>query len=315
MDMKRREFLAKSIAGVGGLLLGSGCIDTARQKFGTFEPYERVPLGKTKIKVSRVGFGTGMRGGNRQSNQTRLGKDTFDALLKTAYERGVRLFDMADLYGTHPYLASALSRMPREDYVINTKMWWRSGGIPEKERPDADVVVKRFLKELNTDYIDVVLLHCVASERWPQELRRQMDILDELKHKGIIRAHGVSCHSLPALQAAADEPWVDSVNVRINAYGKNMDGPLEKVEPVVRKLHMAGKGVVGMKLIGEGAFRNSDEKRDNSVRYVLGLGCVDAMVVGFEKTEEVDDFAARVRKVPRNQALVATTALQPCCVT
>ena len=315
MDMKRREFLAKSIAGVGGLLLGSGCIDTARQKSGTFDPYERVPLGKTKIKVSRVGFGTGMRGGNRQSNQTRLGKETFEALLKTAYERGVRLFDVADLYGTHPYLASAMSRMPREDYVINTKIWWRSGGIPEKERPDADIVVKRFLKELNTDYIDSVLLHCVASEKWPQELRKQMDILDELKHKGIIRAHGVSCHSLPALQAAADEPWVDSVNVRINAYGKNMDGPVEKVEPVVRNLHKAGKGVVGMKLIGEGAFRNSDEKRDNSVRYVLGLGCVDAMVVGFEKIEEVDDFAARVRKVPRNQALAAATALQPCCVT
>ena len=315
MDMKRREFLAKSIAGVGGLLLGSGCIDTARQKSGTFDPYERVPLGKTKIKVSRVGFGTGMRGGNRQSNQTRLGKETFEALLKMAYERGVRLFDVADLYGTHPYLASAMSKMPREDYVINTKIWWRRGGIPEKERPDADIVVKRFLKELKTDFIDSVLLHCVASEKWPQELRRQMDVLDELKHKGIIRAHGVSCHSLPALQAAADEPWVNSVNVRINAYGEKMDGPVEKVEPVVRKLHKAGKGVVGMKLIGEGAFRNSDEKRDNSVRYVLGLGCVDAMVVGFEKIQEVDDFAARVRKVPRNQALAAATALQPCCVT
>jgi len=315
MDMKRREFLAKSIAGVGGLLLGSGCKDTARQKSRTFDPYGRVPLGKTKIKLSRVGFGTGMRGGNRQSNQTRLGKEAFEAILKTAYERGVRLFDVADLYGTHPYLASALSRMPREDYVINTKIWWRSGGIPEKERPNADIVVERFLKELKTDYIDSVLLHCVASEKWPQELRRQMDILDELKHKGIIRAHGVSCHSLPALQAAADEPWVDSVNVRINAYGKNMDGPVEKVEPVVRKLHKAGKGVVGMKLIGEGAFRNSDEKRDNSVRYVLGLGCVDAMVVGFEKIQEIDDFAARVRKVPRNQALAAATALQPCCVT
>ena len=315
MEMKRREFLARSIAGVGGLLLGSGCTDATRRKSTTFDPYERVPLGKTKIKVSRVGFGTGMRGGGRQSNQTRLGKEKFEALLKTAYERGVRLFDVADLYGTHPYLASALRKMPREDYVINTKIWWRGGGIPEKERPDADVVVKRFLKELNTDYIDVVLLHCVASEKWPQELRKQMDILDQLKQKGIIRAHGVSCHSLPALQAAADEPWVDSVNLRINAYGKNMDGPVEKVEPVVRKLHKAGKGVLGMKLIGEGAFRNSDEKRDNSIRYVLGLGCVDAMVVGFEKIEEVDDFAARVRKVPRNQTLAATTALQPCCVT
>ena len=301
MKMKRREFLARSIAGVGGLLLGSGCIDAASQKPGTFDPYERVPLGKTKIKVSRVGFGTGMRGGNRQSNQTRLGKEKFEALLQTSYERGVRLFDMADLYGTHPYLASALSKMPRKDYVISSKIWWRGGGIPEKERPDADIVVKRFLKELNTDYIDIILLHCVVSENWPDELSRQMDILAKLKKKGIIRAHGVSCHSLPALAACVKEPWVDSVNVRINAYGKNMDGPVAKVEPVVKKLHKAGKGVVGMKLIGEGAFRNNDEQRDNSVRYVLGLGCVDAMVVGFEKVEEINDFAARVRKVPRKQ--------------
>lgn len=314
MEMQRREFLTKSIAGVGGLLLGSRYINAATNTSAKFNPYERVPLGKTKIKVSRVGFGTGMRGGSRQSNQTRLGKEKFEGLLKMAYERGVRLFDVADLYGSHPYLASAMKTMPREDYVINTKIWWRRGGIPEKERPDADVVVKRFLKELKTDYIDVVLLHCVASEKWPQELRKQMDILDELKHKGLIRAHGVSCHSLSSLQAAADETWVDSVNVRINAYGKNMDGPVEKVEPVIRKLHKAGKGVIGMKLIGEGAFRNSDEQRDNSISYVLGLGCVDAMVVGFEKIQEVDDFAARVRKVPRKPEPVAASALQACAV-
>lgn len=297
MEMKRREFLARSIAGVGGLLLGAGCLDTARRKPATFDPYERVPLGKTKIKVSRVGFGTGMRGGNRQSNQTRLGEKKFEALLRASYERGVRLFDLADLYGTHPYVTRALRKMPRKDYVISSKIWWRGGGIPDKQRPDADVVVNRFLNELNTDYIDIILLHCVVSANWPDELGEQMNILEKLKKKGIVRAHGVSCHSLPALQAAADEPWVDSVNVRINAYGKNMDGPVAKVEPVVRKLHKAGKGVIGMKLIGEGAFRNSDEKRDNSIRYVLTLGCVDAMVVGFEKVEEIDDFAARVRKV------------------
>jgi aryl-alcohol dehydrogenase-like predicted oxidoreductase len=258
-----------------------------------------VPLGKTKIKVSRVGFGTGMRGGNRQSNQTRLGKEKFEALLRTSYERGVRLFDLADLYGTHPYVAGALRKMPRKDYVISTKIWWRRGGIPESARPDPDVVVERFLDELDTDYIDLILLHCVDRPKWPDEMGEQMNILAKLKKKGIVRAHGISCHSLPALQAAADEPWVDSVHVRINAYGKNMDGPVAKVEPVVKKLHQAGKAVIGMKLIGEGAFRNSDEKRDSSIRYVLGLGCVDAMVVGFEKVEEIDDFAARVCKVPR----------------
>jgi aryl-alcohol dehydrogenase-like predicted oxidoreductase len=299
--MRRREFLASSVAGVGGLLLGTGLRAAEKPIPVMFDPYERVPLGKTKIKVTRVGFGTGMRGGNRQSNQTRLGKEKFEAVLRASYEDGVRLFDAADLYGTHPYLASALKKMPRKDYALVSKIWWRRGGIPEEERPDADVVVERFLKELDTDYIDVILLHCVASERWPEELSNYMEILAKLKKKGLIRAHGVSCHSLAALEAAASEPWVDSVHARINAYGAKMDGPPEKVAPVLQKLHGAGKGVIGMKLIGEGEFRNSDEKRDESIRYVLGLGCVDAMVVGFEKTEEIYDFAARVRKVPAGQ--------------
>jgi len=296
--MKRREFLTMSLAGVGNILLGSRLTIAQQQKPKMFDPYELVPLGKTKIKVSRVGFGTGMRGGNRQSNQTRLGKEKFEALLQASYERGVRLFDMADLYGTHPYLAGALAKMRRKDYVISTKIWWRRGGIPDKERPDSDVVVQRFLKELNTDYIDIILLHCVDTAKWPEELSKQMEMLDGLKKKGIIRAHGVSCHSFEALEAAANEPWVDSIHVRINAYGEKMDAPVEKVAPVLKKMHDAGKGVIGMKLIGEGSFRNSDEKRDGSIRYVLGLGCVNAMVVGFEKVEEIDDFAARVRKVP-----------------
>jgi aryl-alcohol dehydrogenase-like predicted oxidoreductase len=297
MEMKRREFLVKSIAGVGGLFLSQRNISSAGQKSANFDPYERVQLGKTKIMVSRVGFGTGMRGSNRQSNQTRLGKEVFEGLLQASYERGVRLFDAADLYGTHPYIAEALKKMPRKDYAIVSKIWWRRGGIADRERPDADVVVERFCRELDTDYIDLVLLHCVSSKKWPDEFSEQMNIMDKLKKKGQIRAHGVSCHSLAALQACVNEPWVDSVHARINAYGASMDGPPEKVAPVLKALHEAGKGIVGMKLIGEGRFRDSDEKRDESVRYVLGLGCVDAMVVGFEKIEEVDDFATRVRKV------------------
>ena len=302
MKIKRREFLARSIAGMGGLLLGTKLVTAGEQKTETFDPYERVQLGKTKIKVSRVGFGTGMRGGRRQSNQTRMGKEKFEALLRGSYERGVRLFDMADLYGTHPYLARALKKMRRKDYVIASKIWWRRGSLPEKERPDSDVVVERFLKELNTDYIDLILLHCVSSAKWPEELNKQMDILAKLKKKGMVRAHGVSCHSLPALEACVKESWVDSVHARINPYAVKMDvkniEEIPKIERALKALHKQGKGVVGMKLIGEGEFRNSDEKRNESVRYALGLGCVDTMVVGFEKVEEIDDFAARVRKVP-----------------
>ena len=317
MEMKRREFLARSIAGVGGVLLGAELAGAAEQKAQMFDPYERVPLGKTKIMVSRVGFGTGMRGGSRQSNQTRMGREKFEALLQASYERGVRLFDMADLYGTHPYVARALKKIPRKDYVLASKIWWRRGGLPEEERPDSDVVVERFLRELNTDYIDLILLHCVESAEWPEELGKQMDILAKLKKKGSIRAHGVSCHSLEALQACVKEDWVDSVHARINPYAVKMDvkrvEEIPKVQAILKALHRQGKGVVGMKLIGEGIFRNSGEKRDESVRYVLGLGCVDAMVVGFEKVQEIDDFAARVRKVPvgnRSNQLLACCPAQ-----
>jgi aryl-alcohol dehydrogenase-like predicted oxidoreductase len=259
-------------------------------------------LGKSGLKVSRFCMGTGVHGFNRQSNATRMGKEKFESLIQGAHDRGVRMYDLADLYGTHPYLMPALKGLPRDKYAVVTKIWFKSGGLPEPERPDADVAVTRFLKEIGTDYLDLVLLHCVTSPTWPDELRKQMDLMAKLKDKGVIRAHGVSCHSIAALEAAAAEPWVDSVHTRINPYGMSMDGPPEKVVPVLKKLHAAGKGVVGMKLIGEGRLRNDEEKRSESARFVLGLGCVDVLNVGFEKVEEIDDFADRVRKVPRKVA-------------
>jgi aryl-alcohol dehydrogenase-like predicted oxidoreductase len=299
MNIKRREFLKQSALGVSGLLAGAR-FAVAESKPACFEPYERVSLGQTRLKVSRVCMGTGVKGGNRQSNATRMGKEKFEVLLNEAYDRGVRMFDLADLYGTHPFLMPALKTIPRDQYAIVSKIWFHSGGIPERERPDADVVINRFLKEIGTDYLDLVLLHCVESGKWPEELRQQMDIMAKLKDKGVIRAHGVSCHSLAALEAAAAEPWVDSVHARINPYAMSMDGPADQIAPALKKLHAAGKGVVGMKIIGEGRLRNDEVRRQESIRYVLSLGCVDVLNVGFEKTEEMDDLAARVRKVEKS---------------
>lgn len=299
MKIQRRQFLAKTALGLGAALLSPQLLAQTKPVVKFFDPYERVPLGRTKLKVSRFCLGTGMKGYNRESNHTRLGKAKFETLIREAHDRGVRMFDLADLYGTHPYVIPALKGIERDQFQVVTKIWWRDGGLPEKERPDADVCVERFLRELKTDYIDVVLLHCVTSGKWPQEFRRQMDLLSKLKDKGIIRAHGVSCHALEALEAAAAEPWVDSVHTRINPYGVKMDAPPDKVVPVLKKLHAAGKGVVGMKIIGEGEFRSSEEKRDASVKFALTLGCVDVLNVGCESVAEVEDLAGRVKRVER----------------
>ena len=302
MNIKRREFLAQSALGLGGVLLGAPLLAKAEAPVKFFDPFEPVPLGKTKLKFSRVVLGTGMRGGHRESNQTRMGKEKFEGLIRDSFDRGVKVFDLADLYGTHPYVIPALKGIQRDRFQVISKIWWDKGGIPEVERPDADVCVERFLRELKTDYIDLVLLHCVTSAKWPEELRKQMDILSKLKDTGKIRALGVSCHSLPALEACITEPWVESVHTRINPYGMSMDGTPEQVVPVLKKIHEAGKGVVGMKIIGEGRLRNDPEKRDASVKFALNLGCVDVLNVGCESLAEVDDLSARVRKVEQKKA-------------
>jgi aryl-alcohol dehydrogenase-like predicted oxidoreductase len=184
--------------------------------------------------------------------------------------------------------------MDRDKLTITSKIWTREGGIPESERPDAHIVVDRFRKELKTDYIDLVQLHCMVDSGWTDAERRQMDILDDLKSKGIIRAHGVSVHTLDAMKAAVADPWVDVLHARINPYGIAMDKPdPEEVVEVIHQMHSKGKGVIGMKLVGNGDLRNESEKIDHSLRFVLGLGSVDMMIVGFETSEQIDNYLDR----------------------
>src|SRR5215831_14822161 len=174
MKIKRREFLKHSALGLGGVLAGVGCGEAQEATPGSYDPFETVTLGRTKLKVSRFCLGTGVHGGNRESNATRMGKEKFEALIRGAHERGIDVYDLADLYGTHPFVIPSLKGIPRDRYAIISKIWFRPGGIPDTDRPDADVVIPRFLKEIGTDYIDLVLLHCVESPKWPEVLRKQM---------------------------------------------------------------------------------------------------------------------------------------------
>lgn len=292
--MKRREFLKSTALGAAAIALSPA--QTASVNFDAFEVVE---LGRTGLKFPRLMMGTGVRGGMRQCNLTRMGAEKAQALLRAAFDRGIRAFDLADLYGTHSFLLPALKGIKRSELCISSKIWFRGGGIPEKERPDADVVVKRFLKEIGTDYLDLVQLHCATTAKWPEELQKQEEILSSLKKQGVIRAHGVSCHSLVALQAAAQTPWTDSVHTRLNPFGAVMDGPVEKILPVAKEIRTAGKGLIAMKILGEGKFGNDEEKKLASLRYVLTEARADWLLIGFDKAEQIDDIARCVRQLPR----------------
>lgn len=292
-NMHRRNFVRALSLGTAHLLF-SNTLYAGQSRYASSNPLQKVKLGKSGLETTLLGIGTGVHAGNRTSFLTRQDKSKSLDLLYHAYDKGIRFFDCADSYGTHGLVAEAMKKMNREEITLSSKIWVRGGGIPEPERPDADIVVDRFRKELNTDYIDLVQIHCMVEKNWTETQKRQMDILENLKAKGIIRAHGVSVHSLDAMEDAANSPWVDVIHVRINPYGIAMDKPEpEQVVKVINKLHKSGKGVIGMKLVGNGQLRDQSEKIDHALRFVLGLETVDMMIIGFEENAQIDNYLAR----------------------
>ena len=293
-ELNRRKFIAALSLGTAHLLFNNQ-LNASEKPIYSKDPTQLVMLGNSGITTSLLGMGTGVHGGNRSSAMTRQEKSKSIEAIQYALERGVRFFDCADTYGTHQLVAEALKNEDRHKLTLSSKIWVRSGGIPEPERPDADKVVDRFRKELNTDYLDIVQIHCMVDNNWTDTQKRQMDILESLKSKGIIKAHGVSVHSLDAMKDALHNPWVDVIHVRINPYGIAMDKPdPSEVVEVISQLHDSGKGVIGMKLIGDGKYKDDSEKIDNALKFVLGLGTVDMMIVGFERKEQIENYLERM---------------------
>ena len=296
--LTRRQFVRTMSVGAGSVLLARTALASPTTA-PALKAFSQVKLGKTGIRTTFLGMGTGFSGGNRSSNITRAG--VAESVIKSAFDKGIRFFDCADSYGTHPFTTAALKGIPRDEYTLGTKIWLSQGGIPEPERPDANIVIDRFRKELNTDYLDLVQIHCMTDPKWTDVQKKQMDILENLKAKNIIKAHGVSVHSLDAMEACLENPWVDVVHVRVNPYGESMDNrDPAKVIPVIEKLHKSGKGIIGMKLIGNGKYKNDSEKIDNALKYVLGLGSVDMVIVGFEEPGQIDNYIQRIERASKS---------------
>jgi aryl-alcohol dehydrogenase-like predicted oxidoreductase len=294
LQVNRRQFVVAT--GAAAVLLGNSTVSLADDVSSP----PQVPLGNTGITMSRVGQGTGVHGGNRQSDQSRMGFEKLVSLFRHAYDRGITFFDLADLYGTHLYFREALRFIPREKITILTKVWWRYDGPEDKTRMPfrkqvARSTLERFRHELNTDYLDIVLLHCMTKKAWDQDLQPYMEELAAAKENKQIRAVGVSCHDYGALQTAASCPWVDVVLARINPKGVKMDGSPEEIIAVLKETKANGKAVLGMKIFGEGQL---SEEREACIKFAQELGVLDAMTIGFDRPEQIDDVLRMIQKFP-----------------
>ena len=286
--MKRREFLHRSAWAAGAAALHSSPVGRRALALTPlsrkFSATDTVTLGKTGIRTSRLAMGTGTIGFAHHSHQTALGLQGLSDLLLNGYEQGLCFFDSADSYGSHPHVAGALKHVPRDKVTVLTKTWARDAA---SARADLD----RFRRELGVEHIDICLMHCLTEGDWTTQFRGVMDVLSEAKEKGVIRAHGCSCHSIQALRAAASSPWVEIDLVRINPIGAEMDSDPATVVSVIREMKAAGKGIVGMKILGQGALRN---RQDEALHYALSLDLLDAFTIGAESKAEQEDLIRRI---------------------
>lgn len=293
-SIDRRKFIKTSIIGVAGLTVSGPNAFSAVAASTDKERIPQVLLGKTGLYISQVGLGTGTVAYDKSSNQTRLGSEKFTKLAQYAYNNGLTYFDLADSYGSHSFMADALKHMDREKVQLCSKIWTHPNGS-DKIVP-VEQTLDRFRKEIATDYLDIVLMHCLMEDKWTESRSYYMDALSKAKQNGIIKAVGVSCHNWNAMAEAVDSPWVDVILARINPFQANMDETPEAVNELLGKAKQNGKGIIGMKIFGEGK-RVTEKEREQSLKFAIKEANIHCMTIGLESEAQIDDLTTRIQRL------------------
>src|SRR5579871_2614411 len=284
-SITRRSFLKTGLA--AGAIATTGILPLAAAKRTATDT---VLLGRSKVQVTRLAFGTGTNSG---AVQAALGQQEFTRLVRYAYDRGIRFFETAEAYQTPGMLGEALKGLPRDSYHLMSKVTTFHEGIDPQAKFDD---LRRISQ---TEYFDIMLLHWQHSPDWPQTTKRWQDGILQAQQRQIIRKHGASVHGLPALRQMPGNTWLDVGLIRINHSGARMDGPTyedtnhpDNVSEVVDHIHQLkkqGLGVIGMKLCGGGQFGNSHEDRAKAMKFAFQNAGVHCATVGFKSTQEIDE--------------------------
>ncbi|MGA2569705.1 MAG: aldo/keto reductase [Terracidiphilus sp.] len=280
--ISRRDFL-KTGAAVSALA-GVGCLPLLAERATASD---LVKLGKSRVKVTRLAFGTGTNNGLVQQ---RLGQEQFTRLVRYAYERGIRFFETSESYVTPGMLGEALKGIPRDSYQLMNKVTTVDGIDPLKK-------LDELRRTSQTDYFDIMLLHWQRGNTWPVDTGRWQDAILEAQYRETILTHGASVHGLPALRQVPGTKWLEIAMIRVNHKGAKMDnetddwnapGNVSEVVTHVREARSAGMGVISMKLIGEGAFTNRAD-RQAAMRFAFKNASVDCVTVGYKNAAEIDE--------------------------
>jgi aryl-alcohol dehydrogenase-like predicted oxidoreductase len=286
-EISRRHFVKTGMA--AGAIAGMASLPLSAERATATS---QVTLGKSGIKVTRLAFGTGTNNGRVQRN---LGQQGFTSLVRYAYDRGIRFFETAQAYPEmQGMLGIALKGLPRESYALMSKV--------TTDTADPQNTIDEMRRQMQTEYVDIMLLHVQQKTTWPTDSLRWQDGISEMEHRDAVRSHGASVHGLPALRQVPGNKWLEIAMIRMNHKGAHMDaedfhihgpGNVDEVVEHVKQARQAGLGVISMKLIGEGSFTDHAD-RQQAMRFAFHHAGVNCVTVGYKSTAEVDEAIENV---------------------
>lgn len=243
-------------------------------------------LGNTKLRVSRLCFGSL----TISPLQAKLGLEEGASVIKAAIDMGVNFIDTAELYRAYDYIRKAV-KGKREDIVISTKCYAYT-------REGAEESLKKALKELDTDYIDIFSLHEQESEHTLKGHQAAIEYFIKAKEKGYIRSFGISTHAVAAVKASLKYKEIEVLHPIVNKRGLGIiDGDINGMLDAVAEAYRQGKGIFSMKPLGGGnMIKDSAECFD----FVLSNDNLHSIAVGMQSVEEVTNnvMVFEGRKVP-----------------
>ena len=253
-------------------------------------------LGRTGLNVSRLCFG-GLTIGPLQSNRP-LAEGT--AIIRAALDKGVNFIDTAELYGTYPYIRAAI-RDNRHNVIVASKSY---AYTYEAMRSSVETACR----EIGRDYIDIFLLHEQSSRLTLKGHAAALAYLGDAKRQGLIRAIGVSTHTIDVVRAAALIEEIDVIHPLINLKGIGItDGTAGEMLAAIQFAVDCGKGIYAMKALGGGHLNAIAAE---AFSWILAQPGITSIAVGMQSVAEVKLNAALFAgEIPDRQLWDKVTAV------
>lgn len=232
-------------------------------------------LGNTSLKVSRLCFGS-LTISPLQAN---LSICDGAELIKYAYDKGINFIDTAELYNNYGHIREALKYFDRKEFIIATKSYSYSKDTAEKS-------LYKALRELETDYIDIFLLHEQESEHTIKGHYEAIEYFIKAKEKGLIRNFGISTHKVEGVEAATQYNEIEIIHPIVNKLGIGIiDGSVNDMLKAIKKAYNKGKGIYGMKPLGGGHLIKDVEEAFN---FVKNITYIHSIAIGMQSKSEID---------------------------